>query len=222
MRSEPLSLASDGRAGLLQRLDPRWTLLGAIGLILAAVLTPLDAWRFMAFEGLILAFLIGLAGLDPIVLLRRWLALVLLAGFLAALVAPSHPDGARLGTLGVIGGLLAKNALALGAALILAGVTPLPRILTALRKLRTPPALVATLYFMDRFRHVLLEELRRMVQARRARHFRRRRGLDYGLLTGLIGVLFVRGMERAERSHAAMLARGWDGTLRFLDEADPR
>ena len=77
--------------------------------------------------------------------------------------------------------------------------------------------LVATLHFMVRYIHVLGDELGRMTQARRARSFRRS-GVDYGILTGLIGVLFVRAMERGERVHSAMLARGWDGTIRTLDD----
>jgi len=59
-----------------------------------------------------------------------------------------------------------------------------------------------------------------MVQARRSRSFRRSGRLDFGLLTGLIGMLFLRSFERGERVHAAMLARGWDGTARTLDGAD--
>jgi len=47
----------------------------------------------------------------------------------------------------------------------------------------------------------------RMVQARRSRTFRRSGRLDWGLLTGLIGVLFLRAFERGERVHAAMIAR---------------
>ena len=58
-----------------------------------------------------------------------------------------------------------------------------------------------------------------MVQARRSRTFRPAGRLDWGLLTGLIGVLFLRAFERGERVHAAMLARGWDGTVRTLDGA---
>ena len=81
-----------------------------------------------------------------------------------------------------------------------------------------PAVLVATLQFMYRYLHVLADELDRMVQARRARTFRRSGRLDWGLLTGLIGVLFLRAFERGERVHAAMLARGWDGTIRTLDD----
>jgi len=61
------------------------------------------------------------------------------------------------------------------------------------------------------------DELGRMAQARRARSFRRTGRLDWGLLTGLIGVLLLRALERGERVHAAMVARGWDGTIRGLD-----
>jgi cobalt/nickel transport system permease protein len=73
---------------------------------------------------------------------------------------------------------------------------------------------------MYRYLHVLTEELDRMVKARRSRTFRRSGRLDWVLLTGLIGILFLRAFERGERVHAAMLARGWDGTIRTLDDAD--
>jgi cobalt/nickel transport system permease protein len=84
--------------------------------------------------------------------------------------------------------------------------------------LGVPPLLVATLQFMDRYRHVLLDELDRMATARRARTFRRRRALPWALLGGLIGMLFLRTFERAERVHGAMLARGWNGTLHSLED----
>ena len=81
-----------------------------------------------------------------------------------------------------------------------------------------PPVLVATLQFMERYRHVLVEELDRMATARRARTFGRRGMLSWSLLGGLIGMLFLRTFERAERVHDAMIARGWDGTIRSLDD----
>ncbi len=78
--------------------------------------------------------------------------------------------------------------------------------------------LVATLQFMERYRHVLIDELDRMATARRARTFDRRGALAWSLLTGLIGMLFLRTFERAERVHGAMVARGWDGVLRTLED----
>jgi cobalt/nickel transport system permease protein len=41
---------------------------------------------------------------------------------------------------------------------------------------------------------------------------------DWASLSGLLGHLLVRAMERGDRVHSAMLARGWDGTLRRLDD----
>jgi cobalt/nickel transport system permease protein len=80
--------------------------------------------------------------------------------------------------------------------------------------------MVSTLQFMERQIQILGDELGRMVQARRSRTFRRSGRLDFGLLTGLIGMLFLRSFERGERIHAAMLARGWDGTARTLEGLD--
>jgi cobalt/nickel transport system permease protein len=119
--------------------------------------------------------------------------------------------------------ILAKNSLAFIAVLTLAGTTPFRRLLVGLGRLGMPAVLVSTLHFMGRYLHVLGDELARMTQARRSRTFRRSGRLDWGLLTGLIGMLLVRSFERGERVHAAMLARGWDGTIRSLDGpgADP-
>jgi cobalt/nickel transport system permease protein len=38
------------------------------------------------------------------------------------------------------------------------------------------------------------------------------------MLTSMISMLLLRSMERAERVQGAMAARGWDGTLRTLDD----
>ena len=77
-----------------------------------------------------------------------------------------------------------------------------------MRKLGLPLVLVATLSFMERYRYILAESFARMVTARKARTFSRRGGLTLNLAAGLIGLLFLRAFERAERVHGAMLARG--------------
>jgi len=221
MRLDFLERPSDGD-GPLHRLDPRLKLAATLAFVVAVVATPVGLWRPLAAAGLLLALAIGLAGVPPLVLLRRWLGFLVLVGFLAAMVAPSHPARESIGTAGVAATILAKNSLAFLAMLVLAEVTPFRDLLGALRRLGMPAALTSTLYFMHRYIHVLADELGRMLQARRSRTFRRSGRLDWGLLTGLIGVLLLRALERGERVHAAMLARGWDGTPRALDGADGR
>src|SRR5437763_1681170 len=44
----------------------------------------------------------------------------------------------------------------------------------------------------------------------------------WGLPSGLIGALLIGALERGERVHAAMIARGWDGTIRTLDGTEAR
>jgi cobalt/nickel transport system permease protein len=217
MRSDALERHSGG-TGPLHQLDARLKLIVALVFILAVVATPIGAWQAFGVEGLMLAFAIGLAGIPPRVLGRRWLGLVVLVGFLALLVAPAHPARASYGLGVVASSIVIKNGLALLAVLVLAGITPFHKLLAALRKLGVPLVLVATLQFMDRYRHVLVEELDRMATARRARSFQRRRTLSWRLLGGLIGMLFLRTFERAERVHGAMLARGWTGVIRSLEE----
>ncbi len=165
-----------------------------------------------------LAFTIGLAGIPPRELARRWLGLFILVAFLTVMVTAAHPARAQYGLAVVAASILIKNGLALATMLVLAGTTPFPILLMALRKLGVPPVLVATLQFMDRYRYVLLDELERMATARRARTFRRRWSLSWSMLGGLIGMLFLRTFERAERVHGAMIARGWSGVIRNLDD----
>ena len=205
-----------------RRLDARPALIATLAYVVAVVATPAGWWVLLAGEALLLLVVVVRSGVPLLGLGRRWLAFLPLVGFLAAMVSPTHPARATIGLAGVVGLLLARNSLAFLALTVLAHVTPTHHLLTAMARLGAPEVLVATLHFMDRYRHVFADELGRMVQARRARTFRRAGRLDWGLLSGLVGVLLLRALERGERVHAAMVARGWDGTFRGLDGADAR
>lgn len=201
----------------LQRLDARVKLVAVVAYVVAVVATPVGWWGLLAAEALLLAFLVGLSGVPPRDLVARWLGFLVLFGFLTLAVAPTRPECAEFGVAVVALAILAKDSLAFFGTLLLVQVTPFRTLLVAMRRLGVPGTLVATLQFMYRYLFVLTEELDRMVTARRARTFRRSGRLDWGLLTGLIGILFLRAFERGERVHAAMLARGWDGTVKTLD-----
>jgi cobalt/nickel transport system permease protein len=202
----------------IHRLDARIKLIAAVALVSIVVATPFGSWVVLGSAGLVLAFIVGHSGIPPRELGRRWLAFLVLAAFLTLMIAPAHPARARYGLGVVASSILIKNSLALLTMLVLAGTTPLPGLLGAFRKLGVPAVLVGTLQFMERYRHVLQDELNRMSTARLARTFDRRGALAWTLLTGLIGMLFLRTFERAERVHGAMMARGWDGVLRTLED----
>jgi cobalt/nickel transport system permease protein len=62
---------------------------------------------------------------------------------------------------------------------------------------------------MYRYLSVLVDEAERMQRARASRTFTRRRSHLWQSLGTVLGQLFVRSTERAERIYAAMCARGW-------------
>jgi cobalt/nickel transport system permease protein len=217
MRLEPLDCPRE-RPGPLHRLDARIKLIAALAFVVITVATPIGSWTLYGVLGFSLALLIGLSGIPTRDLVRRWLTFLVLIGFLALVIGSTHPARARVGLGVVAASILIKNSLAIVAMLVLAGVTSLHAILVAMRKLGVPPVLVGTLGFMERYRFVLADELNRMATARRARTFTKRGTISLSLAGGLIGLLFLRAFERAERVHGAMVARGWQGTLHSLEE----
>lgn len=112
-------------------------------------------------------------------------------------------------------GKLCVGILALTA---LMSTTPFSLLLEGLRRLGLPSLLVTQLGFLYRYIFVLIDESMRI---RRARDFRgvahATAGRRLAAVGGIIGSLFVRTMDRSERIHAAMCARGYDGQPRSLD-----
>jgi cobalt/nickel transport system permease protein len=200
-----------------RRLDARIKLIAAVGFVVAVVVAPPGSWRYLGAMGVALAAVVVASGASIPRLIARWLGFLVLVGFLAALaagrVAASSGLSWRLAALD----LILRNSLAILAMMTMARVTPWTEMLSAMRRLGMPKALAATLAFMYRYLFVLGDELARMTTARRARSFGRR-GPGFGALASLIGVLLGRALDREERVFAAMSARGWDGTLRTLDD----
>lgn len=111
--------------------------------------------------------------------------------------------------------ILLKFLLTISAALILIATTSFPGVCQALRRLGAPALFVSQLLFLYRYLFVLLEETMRIVRARNLRSFGRR-GLGVGVAARIIGALFLRTVERAERIYRAMLSRGFRGEVPVL------
>src|SRR5690349_8748741 len=111
MRLEFLERYCEG-SGPLHRLDARLKLVATLAFVVLVVATPVGWWRLMAAEALVLAFVVGLSGVPPRELLVRWLGFFVLVGFLALMVAPSHPKRSEYGLGAVLLTILARNSLA--------------------------------------------------------------------------------------------------------------
>lgn len=104
---------------------------------------------------------------------------------------------------------LRSNALVL-CFLALAATMPVSTAAYALQHLRCPARLVFLLLFAGRYVHDIAGEWRTLLAAARLRGFRARTSLhSYRTLASLLGLLLLRGLDRARRVHEAMLLRGF-------------
>jgi cobalt/nickel transport system permease protein len=102
-----------------------------------------------------------------------------------------------------------KANLCLLTTVLLANTTPFTELVRVLQRLRVPWLFVTTLTLMHRYLFVLRNEAERMRRARASRTFTRGRRFQWQALSSVVGQLFVRASERAERIYNAMCARGW-------------
>ena len=191
------------RQHLLQQASPRVKLLAALLLITFTALLPRRPDWLYLFPGLILLGIWPQAGMPLAYAGRRILMVeVLVLGI--ALMPLIHPAATPM----VLSAILKSN-LCILALLLLTWTTPFYDILQELRRLRLPAVMLTTLTLMYRYLPVLLEESRRMQRARASRTFSHKRRLAWQSLTTIIGQLFLRSIDRAERIYLAMCARGW-------------
>lgn len=105
--------------------------------------------------------------------------------------------------------ILVKSTLCLFTAILFSNTTPFASLLQTLKRFGMPQLLVSVLALMYRYLFVLIDEAERLNRARESRTFTASRVRKWRALASLIGQLFVRSTERAERIYAAMTARGW-------------
>lgn len=108
--------------------------------------------------------------------------------------------------------ILVKFVLTISAALLLIATTSFPGICRGLRNLGAPALFVSQLLFLYRYLFTLMEEAMRVVRARDMRSFGTR-GTGGRIFSRIVGALFLRTVERAERIYGAMLARGFRGEV---------
>ncbi|MEW6721372.1 MAG: cobalt ECF transporter T component CbiQ [Thermodesulfobacteriota bacterium] len=201
----------------VHRLDPRAKVIATMLFVVAVVSFPryevLSLLPFFLFP-----LLVGAFGDIP-------------AGFIARKVAAVSPFAVFVGMFnplldpGIVAvspgfsvsagwvsfaSILVKFALTVSAALLLIATTSFPGICRGLRRLGFPALFVSQLLFLYRYLFVLVEEAIRVVRARDMRSFGRR-GTGARVFVRIVGTLFLRTVERAERIYGAMLARGFRG-----------
>jgi len=104
--------------------------------------------------------------------------------------------------------ILLKMYLCVSAALLLTATTPLSELSAQLRRLRIPYIMVMVFEMTYRYIGVLLEETGSMTTAYHLRSAGKK-ALEMRHMGSFVGVLLLRGFDRAERVYSAMLCRGY-------------
>jgi cobalt/nickel transport system permease protein len=223
----------------IHRIDGRIKLVFTLALILCCALLPAGSWQayFLVFCILLALTIVANVGFGYL-LKRSALALPFLLAAIPLVFRASDPplfsfpvadfvlsisrEGViRFFSLGI------KSWLSVMAAILLTSTTSFSELLLALRSLKIPPLLVAVFSLMWRYLLLMVEEVDRLTRARTSRsgkdpasHARAGGSLVWrSRVTGsMAGNMFIRSLERSERVYQAMLARGYDGEIRSVDE----
>jgi cobalt/nickel transport system permease protein len=216
----------------IHRLDPRIKVVATVLFVLSNVLLPDGAWlAFILALGLVL-LVTRRAGLPWSYAVKR--SFVALPFALAAVSVLFTVPGVPVATLHVgpwtltitdaavirFASILLRSLISVQMVILLLATTPFPDLLHALAHLHVPGLLVNTMAFAYRYLHVLSDEVLRLLRARDARSARLP-GLRGGgsvlwrarVAGNMVGQLFLRSLERADRVYQAMLARGFSGHI---------
>ncbi|HEY6988698.1 MAG TPA: cobalt transporter CbiM [Bryobacteraceae bacterium] len=200
--------------GFLQHLDPRVKLAG-LGALLVSAIAVRKLWLLVAL--FLLAVLLAMASNISVRILatRVWLPVLAFTGAIAAPALVLAPHGERSAAFLV---LRAETAASFAFLLLLS--TLWSRLLYALHFFRIPGLVVGVLAMTYRYIFLFLETARTMLEARQTRLVgplapaQQRR-----LAVSSVGVLLNKTLQLGGEVHTAMLARGFRGDLRLLDDA---
>ncbi len=203
----------------IHRLDPRAKLLATLLFIVTVVSFPKYEIAGLLPFFLFPVLLFALADI-PVRFIMKKVLLVSSFAFFIGIFNPAIDRRIVSSFFGVpvSGGwisflsIMMKFLLTITSALLLIATTSFPGICHALQKLGMPEVFVSQLLFLYRYLFVLTEETMRLVRARDMRSFGKK-GTGMRSFAHLIGTLFLRTVERAERIYQAMLSRGFSGRL---------
>jgi cobalt/nickel transport system permease protein len=212
----------------IHRLPPECKVLTTVAFIAAAALVPRHGWWAYGVDAMLIAA-IAIAAHAPIGFLAQRLTVEVPFVFFVVLL-PFFAGGETIEVLGLSvsqrgleasGGIAAKATLAVLATALLAATTQAPAIIAGFSRLHAPSQLTAIGGFALRYFQVVLDELRRMQNARVARGDDPRWMWQARAIWHSIGALTVRCFQRGERVESAMLARGYEGRVPDTVLAEP-
>ncbi len=209
----------------VHRLAPEVKVLAVFLFVVGVAITPREALWAFAFDAVALGSVIRVARLRFRFVLVRLAAVV--PFILFAVLIPFIASGEQIQVLGIsvsheglwaMWNIIAKATLGATASIVLAATTEIPEMLRGMTILKVPATLTAIAMFMVRYLVLVSNELGRMRVAMTARGYDPRWLWQAKPIAASAGALFIRSYERGERVHAAMLSRGFTGTMPAINQ----
>lgn len=215
---------------IIHRLDPRVKLIFFFVLILVIVSTPPQ--ELVKFSGyfLILLILVLLSRIPlPFVFVRSLVIIPFV--LLTAIFIPFFKGGEVAGSYNfltlhltishkgilIFQNILIKSWLSVLSLTILTSTTKFSSLLKALEILKIPRVMILIASFFYRYMFLLVDQIMKIKNARDSRSFKKNPVYQFKVIGYMIGELFIRTYERAERIYLAMLSRGFNGTIYTLE-----
>jgi cobalt/nickel transport system permease protein len=232
------------RDGLLQSLDPRTKLISILAVIFAtSLIGDLDVLIFVYTLTLIFAYL---SKIEVWFFIKRvWLFIPIFAGIIALpmifnIFLPGQcvfqvaylGPGAHLGPFSLPSNIcITKEGLnmaivftmrvatCVSAVVLLFISTPQQVLFKSLRTIGVPRLYVLTLEMAYRYIFLLMDLIREMYVAKRARTIRPRSMFEeQKWVGGRMGYTLIRSIDMSEKVHKAMMSRGYNGDVKVMQQ----
>jgi cobalt/nickel transport system permease protein len=232
------------RSGLLQSLDPRTKLISILAVIFATSL--IGDLRVLIFVYMLTLLFSYLSKINVWFFIKRvWLFIPIFAGIIAIpmifnIFFPGDPliqlvhlgAGGHLGPFslpesiyvtrqGVNAAVIftMRVATCVSAVVLLFLTTPQQILFKSLRTVGVPKLYVLTLEMAYRYIFLLMDLVREMYVAKKARTIKAR-GMfeEQKWVGGRIGYTLIRSLDMSEKVHMAMMSRGYNGDVKIIQE----
>jgi cobalt/nickel transport system permease protein len=232
------------RSGLLQSLDPRAKLVSILAIVFATSLV--GDLRLLIFVYSLTLLFSYLSKIDVLFFIKRvWLFIPIFAGIMAVpmifniffpgdllfQVAYFGP-GAHLGPFSLPESIFITRqgvnaatiftfrvATCVSAVVLLFLTTPQQILFKSLRTVGVPKLYVLTLEMAYRYIFLLMDLVREMYVAKKARTIMAMGMFDeQKWVGGRIGYTLIRSLDMSEKVHMAMMSRGYNGDVRIMQE----
>ena len=199
---------------VIHKADSRLKIIISFVFILFIVSANPTAYLSFVLYGLILLILLAVSRIPFLFIFKKTLVVIPFVVLIAVFIPfMKGQDGIIL-----FRGIVLRSYLSILCMTLLISSTKFTRLLKGLEQLKIPKIFIMIMSFMYRYLFLLVDETQRMQRAKESRSFKKTKHFRIvKILSNIIGVLFVRSYERAERVYLAMCSRGFNGRARTME-----